>query len=158
MIMTRVDFYQLQKLSLEKVLPPLLEKIYNTGHRAVILLSSVTRVEILTSFLWTYARDSWLPHGNAADSYGALQPLWLTTVDENPNGADILVLIDGMNSAYKAQYDRCLDIFDGNDPDALIAFRYRWKQCFHDTNFSLFYWKQTNQGSWQRVVDVTEEQ
>ncbi len=147
--MTRVDFYQLKRWSLERALPSLLEKVHSARHRAVLLSGSSARVETLTALLWTYTPDSWLPHGNIADGHPALQPIWLTTVDENPNKADVLILIDGMDSSHKGQYLRCLDLFDGNDPVAVASACRRWQVC-KDSGFILFYWQQAEQqGGWR---------
>ncbi|KAF0143822.1 MAG: DNA polymerase III subunit chi [Rhodospirillaceae bacterium] len=149
--MTRVDFYHLQIWPLEKALPPLLEKVRSAGHRAVLLTGSATRVEVLSALLWTYAPDSWLPHGSAVDGYAAWQPLWLTTSDENPNGADVLILTDGMDSLRKTTYQRCLDLFDGNDAAALATARDRWR-VYRAAGCTLFYWQQTDHGTWQQKV------
>lgn len=151
--MTRVDFYQLQKWPLEKAISSLLEKIYSTECRAVLLVGSSARAEALTVLLWTYTSDSWLPHGSVADGYAVSQPIWITTTDENPNGADVLILTDSMDSTNKAAYRRCFDLFDGNDPDALAAARDRWQSCY-SAGFNLFYWQQTGQGSWQQNKDL----
>ena len=45
--------------------------------------------------LWTYRDDAFLPHGTAAGGHAALQPVYLTLGDENPNGANVLMLVDG---------------------------------------------------------------
>ena len=139
--MTRVDFYHLKTWSLERALPSLLEKVCNAKHRVVLLSGSSARVEALTTLLWTYTPGSWLPHGSITDGYAALQPIWLTTADENPNRADVLVLTDGMDSAHKARYRRCLDLFDGNDPTAVASACTRWRFC-RDSGYILFYWQQ----------------
>lgn len=146
--MARVDFYHLQRWPLEKALPTLLEKVLAAGHRAVVLAGSRARVEALNALLWTYDQDSWLPHGSAADGQPDLQPVWLTESDEKPNAADVLVLTDGTDSDHKAAFARCLDLFDGNDPEALEAARARWRACRgagHETH----YWQQTDRGGWQ---------
>ncbi|VBB69520.1 DNA polymerase III chi subunit [invertebrate metagenome] len=147
--MTRVDFYHLQTWPLEKALPPLLEKVRSAGHRAVLLAGSSARVEAIAALLWTYAPDCWLPHGSTVDGQAALQPIWLTTLDENPNKADVLVLTDGMDSAHKAKYWRCLDLFDGHDSAAVASARDRWRAC-RAAGFVLFYWQQTEpSGGWK---------
>jgi DNA polymerase IIIc chi subunit len=92
----RVDFYHLQTWPLEKALPPLLERALGAGMRAVVLAASDDRVEALASLLWTFRADSWLPHGTTKDGQAVDQPIWLSTRDENPNGANLMVLTDGM--------------------------------------------------------------
>lgn len=141
----RVDFYHLETSPVERALPQLLERVLATGQRAVVMAASDDRIEALTSLLWTYTPDAWLPHGTAKDGFAAEQPVWLTTADENPNGARMLVLTDGMASDRMADYDRCLDLFDGTNEEATTAARSRWslaKAAGHE----LHYWQQTDAG------------
>ena len=143
----RVDFYHLHSWPLEKALPPLLERAMAAGLRAVVLAASEDRVEALASLLWTYRPDSWLPHGTAKDGSAAEQPIWLTTAEENPNGAKLLVLTDGMSASNLADFDRCLDLFDGNNEAATAAARERWRVA-KSAGHELHYWQQTQSG-WQ---------
>src|SRR4051812_5441053 len=122
----RVDFYHLQNSPLERALPQLLEKVVQSGNRAVVLAASDDRIEALANMLWTYTPDSWLPHGSVRDGSAADQPVWLTTQEDNPNGARILVLTDGMSADRLEAFDRCLDMFDGTNADSTAAARDRW--------------------------------
>ncbi|BBK41729.1 DNA polymerase III subunit chi [Allostella vacuolata] len=146
--MTDVGFYHLTRTPLERALPRLLEKVWGSGRRAVVLAASRERAEALNALLWTYDPASFLPHGTARDGNPAQQPIWLTAVDENPNAATVLVLVDGMVSDALAGFERCLDLFDGNDPDAVLAARERWKAA-RQAGHALTYWQQTEQGGWQ---------
>jgi DNA polymerase-3 subunit chi len=147
--MTDVAFYHLQKSPLEAVLPKLLEKTLAAGKRAVVLASSVERVEALAAHLWTYDPDSWLPHGTAQDGSAEEQPIWLTEKDDNPTGASFLFLTDGADSAAIAGFERCFDLFDGNDPAAVEAARARWQARKADGH-AVTYWQQTERGGWDR--------
>src|SRR4051812_30324096 len=60
--MTEVLFYHLQNMSLEAVLPPLLEKSLERGWRVIVQATSEERAEALDAHLWTYRDDSFLPH------------------------------------------------------------------------------------------------
>ena len=144
----RVDFYHLQSSPLERALPQLLERALAAGHRAVVMAASEDRVEALATVLWTHNPNGWLPHGTAKDGFAADQPIWLTDSPENPNGARLLVLTDGMQSERMGEFDRCLDIFDGAVEEALAAARQRWataKAAGHE----LHYWQQTAAAGWQ---------
>ncbi len=147
--MTDVAFYHLQRLPLEHVLPKLLEKTLQAGKRAVVVAGSEERVEALNALLWTYEPDSWLPHGSSRDGNAERQPIWLTTKDEVPNGATFLFLTDGATSDSLAAFDRCFDLFDGNDESAVAAARGRWSAC-KQAGHNLTYWQQTAAGKWER--------
>ncbi len=143
----RVDFYHLEKSPVERALPQLLERVLQAGHRAVVLASSPERVEAFAGVLWTYNPNSWLPHGTAKDGSPAEHPVWLTDNDENPNQANMLVLTEGMVSANLPDYERCLDLFDGTNPEATAAARERWSAA-KSAGHELHYWQQTPSG-WQ---------
>lgn len=145
--MSRVSFYHLQRLPLEQALPRLLERIVAQGHRVVVQAGSPERVEALNALLWTWNPDSWLPHGSARDGEAALQPIWLTDRDDNPNGADVLVLVDGVTPPSYQPYARACDLFDGKDEAALTAARERWSAC-KAQGHELIYLQQTEQGGW----------
>ncbi|HUZ74357.1 MAG TPA: DNA polymerase III subunit chi [Stellaceae bacterium] len=146
--MSEVGFYHLGTTPLERALPRLLERALAEGHRAVVIAGSAERVAALDALLWTYSDASFLPHGAVRDGTEPRQPIWLTTADENPNGATMLVLVDGAASAQLAGFRRVCDLFDGNDEAAVAAARARWraaKAAGHD----LVYWRQTATG-WDR--------
>ncbi|MDG2244187.1 MAG: DNA polymerase III subunit chi [Rhodospirillaceae bacterium] len=149
----RVDFYHLQKWPLERALPQILTKVRQAGHRAVILAGSVERVESLSNALWTHDPNSWLANGTAKDGHAADQPIWLTDRAENPNEASVLVVTDSIAPADLAAYARCLDLFDGNDTDAICAARDRWQNA-RDEGHELHYWQQTDRGGWEEKAQA----
>ncbi|KIL97100.1 DNA polymerase III chi subunit [Paramagnetospirillum magnetotacticum MS-1] len=146
--MTQIGFYHLMRLPLEQALPKLLDKALAAGFRAVVLAGSQERVEDLNGRLWTYEPDSWLPHGSARDGEAEMQPIWLTHTDENPNGATILVMCDGSASERVGAFQRCLDLFDGNDAEAVEKARERWKR-WKAEGHELVYYQQTERGGWE---------
>ena len=143
----RIDFYHLDAWPLERAIPKLLEKVTGAGHRALVITASEERSDSLNTLLWTYDAGSWLPHGTKADGHPSEQPIFIGECDDNTNGADILVLTDGMDTPVKADFSRCLDLFDGTNPDALQAARQRWKTA-KDEGHELHYWQQTETGGW----------
>ena len=58
--MTEVRFYHLQRQRLEEVLPALLEKARERGHRIVVQAGAPERVKALDALLWTYRPESFL--------------------------------------------------------------------------------------------------
>ena len=145
--MTQIGFYHLTLSPLDQALPRLLEKALSAGHRMVVMAGSEERIEWLNSHLWTYSPDSWLPHGSRKDGSAADQPIWLTETDENPNQAQILILTDGISTARISDFERCLVLFDGNDPAALQTARSQWK-TWKDEGHELVYLQQKENGGW----------
>ena len=90
-----------------------------------------------------------MPHGAEGDGFADRQPVYLTTVDENPNSSDVLVLVDGTTSEQLDSFERVLDVFDGHDNDAVAVARERWR-TLKERGHELTYWQQTSQGGWEQ--------
>jgi DNA polymerase III subunit chi len=146
--LAEIGFYHLSSTLLERSLPRLLERARTQGYRIVVRAASPERVEHLSATLWTYDEAGFLPHGTARDGNAAVQPIWLTDGGENPNGASMLVLVDGVEAEDIGSYARCADLFDGNDAGAVEAARTRWRRA-REAGHSLAYWQQTASG-WER--------
>lgn len=147
----RVDFYHMQLSSIEQVLPKLLEKAYATGKNIVVKVGNEARVEFLNTALWTYEDESFLPHGSKKDGNAALQPIWLTSGDDNPNYATMLFLVDGaqITTDQLSRFERVLKLFDGSDPDSLSQAKDFWRQAKSSGN-DCVYWQQDNNGNWRQ--------
>jgi DNA polymerase-3 subunit chi len=154
--MTEVLFYHLERARAEDVLPQFIEKSLERGWRAVVQSVSAARLDDLSKLLWTWADDAFLAHGSADDGFGHLQPVWLTTGDDAPNGAKVRILVDG------AQYDsldglnRLVIMFDGADEAAVAAARQKWKQVTAIPGVTATYWQQDERGRWVKKATAGE--
>ena len=148
--MAEIGFYHLLSTPLGRALPRLLERAVGQGHHVVVRAGSAERVEHLTALLWTYDEAGFLPHGSGRDGNAAAQPIWLTHEEENPNAASILFLVDGVGADDLSGFVRCIDMFDGNDLDAVEAARGRWRAA-GAAGHTLTYWQQTEKG-WEKKV------
>ncbi|MBI1215515.1 MAG: DNA polymerase III subunit chi [Alphaproteobacteria bacterium] len=147
--MTDIRFYHMQQKRLEQALPEILGKALERGMRIVVKAGSRERVEALDAVLWTQDAASFLPHGYLRDGFEAEQPVWLTTEEENPNGATVLILADGATSGAVADYALCCELFDGNDDEAVQAARARWKD-YKEQGHEISYFQQDDAGRWQQ--------
>ena len=149
--MTEYGFYHLTRTGLDQALPRLLEKAHGSGKRVVLRCADLERLDQLDRLLWTYRNDSFLPHGSAADGHAERQPIWLTTGVERPNGATILVVVDGADASDAAAFERVLELFDGRDDEAVAAARARWRWA-ESQGMARVYWQQGDRGGWQRAA------
>jgi DNA polymerase-3 subunit chi len=149
-------FYHLTRTPLEPALGRLLERVLASGQRAVVVASSPERVEALNRALWTFGRDSFLPHGSREDGFAEEQPVFLTDDADFPNGATVLVLVDGAALEPPSEFTRCLYMFEGNDEAAVAQARALW-QRLRDRGEALTYWQQTERG-WQKAMATTDPQ
>ncbi len=146
---TEVFFYHLERQTLEQVLPGLVERTLERGWRAVVQAGSTERLAAIDTLLWTYKEDSFLAHGTRAEGHAEHQPVFLTTGDDNPNGAGIRFLVDGAVASSFAGYTRVVCIFDGHDPAAVEGARGQWKAAVAQGT-AVTYWQQTEAGRWEK--------
>ena len=149
--MTEVSVYKLTNTPLEKTLPKLMEKVISGGMRAVILASSKEQVKAFNTLLWTYSTTTFLPHGSEEDNFAEDQPIWLTTLLENPNNAQVLVLCNGETLESINEFQRCLDLYDGNDPEVCAKAATRIK-AYQNQNHKITLWQQGPKGTWEIVT------
>lgn len=146
--MTEIRFYHLLTQPLDKALAQILTKALAGGHRMVVRTSS-DRIEPLAESLWTVQPHGFLPHGTKKDGHAVDQPIWITDKEENPNGADVLILTAGESSDNLGDYKLCCEVFDGFDENAVQRARERWKS-YSQENFTVTYWKQNESGGWDQ--------
>ncbi|MCI5045076.1 MAG: DNA polymerase III subunit chi [Aquisalinus sp.] len=147
--MAEVLFYHLERAKLETVLPGLLEKTLERGWRATVRVGDAEKLETLENLLWTYADESFLPHGSAGES--STHPVWLTSEDSLDADRDLLFLVEGAEAVLEEinSLVRCISIFDGADEGALSKAREFWK-ALKNTDHNPTYWRQSPQGKWEK--------
>ena len=142
-----VLFYHLEQVRLEQVLPNLHERCLERGWKAIVKSGGNERLQALDQLLWTYSRAGFLAHGTSRDGFEAMQPVYLTTGDENPNAAQVLFLVDGAELADELDYQRLVYLFDGGDDDMRQAARADWK-ALETSGHEVTYWQQDDGGKW----------
>jgi DNA polymerase III subunit chi len=146
--MTDVFFYHLERQPLERVLPQLLERTLERGWRAVVETDSDDRVEALSTLLWTYTEEGFLPHGTARDGGAEDQPVWITASNDNPNKASVRFFVGGVEPSGFEGLERAVLVFDGAEPEAVERARRIWKDA-RDGGHEVSYWQQDESGRWQ---------
>lgn len=146
--MAEVLFYQLTASPLEASLPELLERSLARGWRVLLRCGSEQGMAALDELLWIFADASFLPHGTARAGHPELQPIYLTLGEENPNAANVLMLVDQARAAIAemTRFERTCLLFDGQDPRALEAARADWR-AVKAADLPARYWAQ-EQGRW----------
>lgn len=145
--MVSVEFRDLAGSALEPTLGRLLEEQLAEGRRVVVRLVSEERLRGVDAGLWTYHPASFLPHGSPAVGRPADHPIWLSTQVENPNGANVLVLLEDAVADDLEGFERCLYVFDRIDPDARRMARERWR-ALRESSITPLYLEHAR-GSWR---------
>lgn len=137
-----ISFYHLTTSPIEKALPNLLEKAYESGHRIQVVCSNED-VKAFDDTFWTFHPRKFLPHGTDNPEK---QPVFITPDNDNQNSATVLAITDGREIPSE-DYEKILHMFDGNNEDALATARSRWKE-YKEKGYELRYWFQDENGKW----------
>ncbi|MBN8543891.1 MAG: DNA polymerase III subunit chi [Alphaproteobacteria bacterium] len=146
--MTKIQFYHLLSTSIERAIPKLMEKALEGKSRVVMLASDEQMIKRVSDAMWSGDPNGFLPHGTAKEAHKSEQPIYLSLVDENPNNADVLVVLDGSMPTSYSTYAKVLDVFDGNDDAQVNAARERWTK-YKEQGVALQYVKQQPNGGWK---------
>jgi DNA polymerase III subunit chi len=147
---TTITFYQILSETKEKSLCQLLAKVYNSGSKALVKFKDSDYLEQINRTLWSFSQKEFIPHGSHADPLSERQPIYLTTGDENPNNANLIVQV-GQGEVEIKNFERALLVFDGSNNEELAFARQKYK-FYKDQNYTLEYWQQSASGAWEKVV------
>jgi DNA polymerase-3 subunit chi len=136
-----VDFYHLTASPLERVLPSIAEKVVTGGGR-LLVVAEPDLLAGLDEILWSYARDSFLPHGRDRP---ASQPVLLSSETDAANGATNIALADGRWRDEALGFARTFYFFDNEGRDGA---RGAWRALKGRPEVEARYWKQDERGKW----------
>lgn len=91
--MQQFSLYHTAEGLLYKTACLLVEKSYLSNAKIVILTPDLEVQESINKLLWTYSRKQFIPHGSKLDPLPERQPVYITHELENPNHANILIII-----------------------------------------------------------------
>lgn len=141
----QVDFYHLADITIERVLPPLAEKLLAKGERLLIVAADDGQATRLDADLWTYAPDSFLPHGRAGEAGEGDQPVLIAITTDSTNGARNLLIADGLWRDEALGFDRAFYLFDAATIDGARA---AWRALGTRDDVVRRYWKRED-GRWR---------
>ena len=137
-------FYHVEHTSLDAAVAPLLEKCLERRWRVVVAGRPET-IEKLDAALWTWRDDSFIPHGRGQGK-PELQPILMAHEAEPHNGAQVAVLLDGLD-ADASRFERCMVVFDGGDEPVRSKARAQFKAAL-DAGVPAKYFQQERGGKW----------
>ena len=149
--MSEIRFYQLSRSSLASALSGILAKALERSMRAVVAAGSAELAEKVSADLWTEDPSGFLPHGTEKDGESAMQPVFIGAGEENPNGAKLLITLEGAEPASPDAFELCCIVFAGSDDAALGRALAAWK-TLKEAGHVLSYWQQDDAGRWQKTA------
>lgn len=147
---TEVSFYKLTTLPVEKASLKLMEKIYYSKQKLVVIAENEKQMKAIDDFLWSYSTKHFIAHGTCNDSFQEDQPIFLSHKLENPNKASIAMAL-GEVEVDSLLTDKIIYIFDGNNQKQVDFARIKWKSYKDRANHNVIYWQQNLQGAWEKM-------
>ncbi len=146
----QVDFYHLTVTPLDRALPQIAEKVVASGARLLIVAAGDEQRQQIDRLLWSYAPESFLPHGQATGGADdAAQPVLIAAEPVAANGARHVALIDGVWRDEALAFERAFHFFDD---DRIREARLAWKALAAHDGVQRRYWKQNDAGRWEQAA------
>ncbi|TRD22995.1 DNA polymerase III subunit chi [Palleronia caenipelagi] len=151
--MGAVYFYHLTRRPLEAALPQLLARSLEQEWTVLVRGRNPRRLEQLDEQLWTFAEESFLPHGLSDGAEDPRHPILLTAGTLALGGRDCLMAIEGaeVDPAEVGTAKRVCILFDGTDPAALERARDQWRGLTKE-GLEAQYWSEES-GRWEKKAE-----
>jgi DNA polymerase-3 subunit chi len=135
----QVDFYQLSRDPVEKVLPAIAQKLMDEGGRLLVIDGREGALDRLSQALWEWRPDSFLAHGQTGEEDVEDQPILLSNDEEPLNGARHIALTDGQWRETALEYERAFYFFDA---ETIAGARACWRALNAAEGVTPRFWRQ----------------
>jgi DNA polymerase-3 subunit chi len=139
----KLDFWQYTHDPLEKVVTLIAKRVVDEGARLVVVSADADQRTAIGRALWSAGPDTFLANGEAGAPGAERQPILLTDVPQALNGADHLILADGVFRDCPG-FARVFLLFP---PEAAPAARQAWSAQDGRDDIERAYFAQEN-GRW----------
>lgn len=143
-----LSFYQVKSENLVSSAVKLLEKIYNSEKRCIFYSPLEERVQLVDKSLWTFAKMAFIPHGDKSSGFSEQQPIYFTSVVDNPNKAKVLMSVDSFEyQNWGNEFEKVIFIFADQVQES------KAHELFEDLKKqgeNVNYWKQNPRG-WEKI-------
>lgn len=135
----QVDFYQLSRDPVDKVLPAIAARLLGAGQRLLVVAGDGARLDKISAGLWGGPPESFLAHGRAGEGNDAVQPVLLADNCLAANGARHIALVDGIWRDEALEYERAFYFFDG---ETIEGARESWRVLSKREDVTPRFWRQ----------------
>jgi DNA polymerase-3 subunit chi len=145
-----VVFYALYSTPVDKALPALLQKIYDSSFKVHIHCEDDHQMQTLDDSIWTFTPLAFLPHASVLTStqFPAQNPIWLATDIKFINNPEVLISTMPTFFENLENIKKIIFFYDLN-LDTKKQFEDLQKK-YKDKNFSLTLWMQNTKGGWDK--------
>lgn len=148
--MTEIRFYHLQYDTTTKAVPEILGKAVERGMKALLKLPSPERCKFYDDLLWRSQPDGFLAHGLDSDPAPEIQPILISTENSVLNQPDMALVAEEAEMPDVSAFKLVCLVFDSENEPRLQRARQLWAQYKQQTDLTLTYWKQQDNGRWEK--------
>ena len=91
----KVDFWQLSKDPVEKVVAMIATRVLGEGERLLVVARDAERRKALSKALWDAKPEAFLANGDASEPHAERQPILLSDACDAANDASHVIFADG---------------------------------------------------------------
>lgn len=142
----QVDFYQLSRDPVERVVSLLAGKVLESGARLSIAARDPVLRERLSEALWAADPPAFLAHGMAGEDHAERQPILIGETCDRTNQASMVLLADGEWHEDATRFERAMLLFGES---ATEAARELWRSFAGRENIERRFFKQDERGRWK---------
>ena len=144
-----ITFYHLTSTPLEKALPHLMFKIYESGSRALIVCENEEQMKALDHILWSFSTKKFIPHGTVFEENSEQQPILLSdSLDTLTNNPDIAVILNGCSIESDNNFKKYMYMFYGNKNDKEVISNYSLMNVYKKLGYRVKLWTLDAKGTW----------
>lgn len=137
MTQRRAEFISLRKPERARHLLELAAEFYNVGQRVLILVADDDQGIKLDHFLWSWKRDSFLPHSFDNGSVECLgDPIVIASSERNANASRVVILGRPASLNFLRQFNTIIDFAERYDEDLAAASRKRYRS-YQEAGFAV---------------------
>ncbi len=147
-----ITFYHLTSAPIEKTLPNLAFKIFQSGQKALILCKDEKQMEDLNHILWAFSTKKFIPHGSMKDPSPELQPVLLSTsIEDLHNSPEVAIILNGQDVQDDTQFKKYAYMFYGNESDEEVLSARKLMQEYITAGYSVKSWTQDAKSNWVKA-------
>ncbi|MCH9753377.1 MAG: DNA polymerase III subunit chi [Alphaproteobacteria bacterium] len=144
-----VSFYHLTSTPVEKALPHLVFKIYNTNVRCLIVCKDDQQMREINDVLWSFSTKKFIPHGSTEEDNKSIQPVLVSTsIDELSNNPEVVVILNNQNINSNTNFKNHIYMVYGNKDDSNVSQFYNLYQSYTSKDYNTKLWTLDKAGKW----------
>ena len=144
----QVDFYELTRDPVERVLLRIAERVTGQGGRLLVVAGDEALARRIDAYLWDHDPAAFVPHGRAGAPSDDRQPILIADDVVPANDAKAVALADGIWREAALAFDRAFHFFDEATIDAARA---AWRTLKDREGVTRNFWRQDG-GKWAKVA------